>query len=254
MQGAALGDDPAEAAPDFNVAPTKAAPVVFERMPSQPMDAAEPVRWLRMLRWGLVPSWAKDRSVGYRMINARAETLLDKPGYRRAALARRCLAPADGWYEWQASPIEKDARGKPRKQPFFMRPLAGGPVAFAAVYELWRDPTVPADDPRAWLASYAVVTTAAEPCLDVIHDRMPLVLPPDRWDDWLDPEQRDPDAVRALLQPPVAGRFEALPVSAQVNAVGNNSPQLVEPIGWDQVRGAVDPRTGELINSEAPLF
>lgn len=292
-EGAGPGADPAVAQPDFNVAPTKKAPVVLERVPRAPdpterpdsepddpaagvadddgdptadaavasaeealVDAAPPgpVRWLRLLSWGLVPSWAKDRAVGYKMINARAETLLEKPAYKRAALSRRCLVPADGWYEWQVSPSEKDAKGKPRKQPFFMRPVTGGSIAFAGVYELWRDPGLHADDPSAWLATYAIITTAAEPGLDVIHDRMPLVLPADRWDDWLDPAQRDPDAVRALLQPPVAGRFEALPISTKVNNVRSNGPELLEPLPWEDLRGVVDPRTGELLGAEAPLF
>jgi putative SOS response-associated peptidase YedK len=259
-EGTGPGDDPASASADFNVAPTKQAPVVLERVPraapaGQALeDAAAPeaVRWLRLLTWGLVPSWATGRSVGYKMINARAETLLDKPAFKRAALSRRCLVPADGWYEWQVSPSLKDAKGKPRKQPFFMRPISGGPIAFAGVYELWRDPDRHADGPSAWLAGYAVVTAAAEPGLDVIHDRMPFVLPADRWDDWLDPEQRDPDAVRALLQPPVAGRFEAVPVSTTVNSVRSNGPELLEPVPWEDLHGVVDPRTGELIGAGSP--
>jgi putative SOS response-associated peptidase YedK len=279
------GADPVDVGGDFNVAPTKPAPVVLERLPREPVVAEqtgpdldetgtdrdgdeplepgpeqpgatpEPVRWLRMLRWGLVPSWAKDRSIGNRMINARAETLLEKPAYRRAAVSRRCLVPADGWYEWQVSPVEKDAKGKPRKQPFFMHPADGSVAAIAGVYELWRDPSRHADDPQAWLASYAVLTTAAEPALAAIHDRMPLILPPDRWDTWLDPTERDPDTVRALLQPPDPGRFVAVPVSTRVNAVANNGPELLDPAPLDQLRGVVDPVTGELIGTgEAPLF
>lgn len=281
--GEGPGVDPSAAVPDFNVAPTKPAPVVLERVPrelrqdpaaepaadddgpegadggavgvpAEPVES-DPVRRLRLLRWGLVPSWAKDRSVGNRMINARAETLLEKPAYRRAAVSRRCLVPADGWYEWQVSPVEKDARGKPRKQPFFMYPADGSVAAIAGVYELWRDPSRHADDPQAWLASFAVLTTAAEPGLSVIHDRMPLVLPPDRWDAWLDPLERDPDTVRALVQPPEPGRFAAVPVSTRVNAVGNNGPELVEPLPADQLRGVVDPATGELIGGgDVPLF
>jgi len=287
------GADPATAEPDFNVAPTKRAPVVLERVPrgapsdapatAEPDDAptgaadddgdatadaavaaaqdavadtpAEPVRWLRLLKWGLVPSWAKDASVGNRMINARAETLLDKPAYRRAALARRCLVPADGWFEWQASPSERDAKGKPRKQPFFMHPVADGPIAFAGVYEFWRDPALDPDDPGAWLTTYVIVTTAAEPGLAAVHDRMPLVLPPDRWDAWLDPQQRDADTVRALLAPPVEGRFLAVPVSTRVNAVGNNGAALLEPVPREHLRGVLDPETGELVGAgESPLF
>ena len=308
--GPGPGQDPSGVTPDFNVAPTKQAPVVLERRPravdgeaprhddatpdpavgaededgdptadaavesaereatraaerraeaagSDPGEAptAEPLRYLRLLTWGLVPSWAKDRSVGSRMINARAEGLLDKPAFRRAALARRCLVPVDGWYEWQKSPVAVDAKGRPRKQPFFIRPYADEPAALAGLYEFWRDPELHPDDPAAWLTTYTIVTTQAEPGLDTIHDRMPLVLPRDRWDDWLDPDNQDPDAVRALLEPPIAGRFCPTPVSPRVNAVTNNGPELVQPLPLDQLHGVVDPATGELLGSpDAPLF
>jgi putative SOS response-associated peptidase YedK len=286
--GEGPGQDPAQAREDFNVAPTKSVPVVLERRPrvvegaavgtaeeadhesddSEDADDADhvadgeapappdgPVRWLRLLHWGLVPSWAKDRSVGNRMINARVETILEKPGFKKAALTRRCLVPADGWYEWQKSPTETDAKGKPRKQPFFMSPVAGGTIAFAGLYEFWRDPAVHPDDPAAWLTSFTIVTTAAEPGLDVIHDRMPLVLPHDRWDAWLDPDLTAPDDVRALVEPPVPGRFLATAVSTRVNAVSNNGAELVEPVPGSQLRGVVDPATGELVGGgDAPLF
>ena len=275
------GADPSEASADYNVAPTKVAPVVLERQPRKlriaddadhdpdapddpddparvPVERAkeaDPIRWLRLFRWGLVPSWAKDRSIGNRLINARAETLLDKPAFRRAAVSRRALVPADGWYEWQASPVRQDVRGKPCKQPFFMHPADGSIAAIAAVYELWRDPSRHADDPQAWLASYALVTLEAEPGLAVIHDRMPLILPRDRWDAWLDPQEHDPDTVRALIQPPEPGRFAAVPVSTRVNAAANNGPELLDPLPLDQLRGVVDPATGELIGGgETPLF
>lgn len=292
--GEGPGGDPSGAGPDYNVAPTKQVPVVLERRPrvaqgaaadvgdaqaggasdedgdatadaaveeaaraaqAQETDGAAAVRWLRLLTWGLVPSWAKDRSVGSRMINARVETLLDKPGFKRAALTRRCLVPADGWYEWQRSPVEKDAKGRPRKQPFFIHPVAPGPIAFAGLYEFWRDPAVHADDPAAWLTSFTIVTTAAEPGLDVVHDRMPLVLPRDRWAAWLDPGVTDADDVRALVEPPVPGRFLATAVSTRVNAVSNNGPELTEPVPVSELRGIVDPATGELVGGgSAPLF
>jgi putative SOS response-associated peptidase YedK len=284
--GPGPGADPAAASPDFNVAPTKPALVVLRRQvkdaepEAQPEPAGPPAaavdddgeptvdaalaavpepkeppapRMLRLLTWGLVPSWAKDRSVGSRMINARADSLLDKPAFRRAALARRCLVPADGWYEWQKSPTEKDAKGKPRKQPFWIHPAVDRPIAFAGLYEFWRDPSKDGDD--AWLTTFTIVTTDAEPGLDVIHDRMPFVVPEDRWGEWLDPQVKDADAVRALLQPPVPGRFVATAITTRVNAVSNNGPELLEPAPLDQLRGVVDPSTGELIGAgEAPLF
>ena len=259
------GEDVAGAAPDWNVAPTKQALVVLEREVEQP-EQPEPsdpraVRRLRMLTWGLVPSWSKDRSGAARMINARAEGLLEKPAFRRAAASRRCLVPADGWYEWQRSPTATDAKGRPRKQPFFISAVAGGPIAFAGLYEFWREPRSAAggpddpDDPARWLTTFAIVTTAAEPGLEAIHDRMPLVLPRDRWDDWLDPQLRDPDSVRALLEPPVAGRFCPLAVTTRVNAVSNNGPELVEPAQPADLHGVLDPLTGELTGSpDVPLF
>jgi putative SOS response-associated peptidase YedK len=255
-EGDGPGEDPAGAEPDYNLAPTKLAPVVLERRPrtepvagadGPPVPAAEPVRWLRLLTWGLVPTWAKERSIGSRLINARADSLLDKPAFRRAALARRALVPADGWYEWQKSPTELDAKGRPRKQPFFVHPVDGGPIAFAAVYEFWRDPALDHRDRSAWLTTYAIVTTDAEPGLDVVHDRMPLVLDADRRDAWLDPDLRDPDAVRALLAAGEPGRFLATPVSTRVNAVVNNGPELLEPVPIELLRGVVDPATGELV-------
>ena len=240
--------------PDYNLAPTKSAPVVLERAPSEDRDAA-PVRQLRSLVWGLVPSWATARSVGARMINARGESLLDKPAFRRAASTRRCLVPADGWYEWQASPTATDARGKPRKQPFLVTGSDVGILAFAGVYEFWRDGSRDADDPDAWLTTYAIVTIAAEPALRRLHDRMPLAMPRDRWQDWLSPAVTEADSVRAMLAPPSPGGFQAVPVSTQVNDVRNNAPDLLRPLPRNDLVGAVDPATGELLGGQdAALF
>jgi putative SOS response-associated peptidase YedK len=264
-------NEAAEADPArYNIAPTDTVPVVLERLkePEPVSDESEVreeaqearvIRRLRPLTWGLVPSWSKDRTGGARMINARAESLLEKPAYRKAALTRRCLVPADGWYEWQVSPSERDQKGKPRKQPFFVHPAAGGGLAFAGIYEFWRDSGLHADDPQAWLVTFAVITTEAEPGLDVIHDRMPLVLPPDRWRAWLDPRVRDQDDVRALIVPPAPGRFVAVPVTTRVNSVRNDGPELLEPAPADQLAGVVDPATGELIGGRnerlaEPLF
>lgn len=238
---------------DYNVAPTKTAPVVLERPPSRDREA-EPVRQLRPLVWGLVPSWAKDRSVGARMINARAESLLDKPAYRRAATSRRCLVPADGWYEWQVSPTAIDDKGKPRKQPFFVTGAGGGGIALAGLYEFWRDDSRDPEDPSAWLTTYAVVTTAAEPDLARIHDRMPLALPRDRWDAWLSPAVTDDDDVRALLLPPEPGGFEAWATSTLVNDVRNSSPELVRPLPVDDLVGVVDPVTGEVLGGQSDVL
>lgn len=243
--------DPPVGTPDYNMAPSKQAPVVLTRTPRGPdgekhPDAA-PVRQLRHLTWGLVPSWAKDPKVGMRMTNARAETLLDKPAFARAAAARRAIVPAAGWYEWQVSPVAVDAKGKPRKQPFFMHRADGDAIGFAGLYEFWRDRAAPEDDPAAWLVSFTIITTAAEAGLDRVHDRQPVVLERALWQDWLDPATTDPDEVRAMLESPGPGRFEAYPVSTAVNTTRNNGPQLLEPVPDDLLVGVVNPATGEVL-------
>lgn len=242
--------------PDFNVAPSKNARVCLERIPKGTDDTlpdgpapADPVRQLRLMTWGLVPGWAKDVSVGARMTNARAETLLTKPAFRKAAVARRLIVPADGWYEWQPSPTARDAKGKPRKQPFFMRRLDGDIVALAGLYEFWRDRTLPEDHPDAWLTTFTIVTGAAEPGLDRIHDRQPLVLDRADWAAWLDPDLTDPDAVAQLVRPREPGRFEAFPIGREVGSASSNGPQLLRPLRREELVGVVDPMTGEVIGS-----
>jgi len=232
--------------PDFNIAPTKAAPVVLTRAPRGDADA-EPTRQLRLLTWGLVPSWSKDVKVGLRMTNARSESLLAKSSFARAAAFRRCLVPADGWYEWQVSPAAVDARGKPRKQPFFIHRSDGGLMAMAGLYEFWRDTALAEDDADAWLTTYCIITTAAEPGLDRIHDRQPLVLERADWEDWLDPTKNDLARVKTHLEFSAPGRFDAHPVSLAVNSSRNNGAQLLEPLARSDLTGAVDPTTGEII-------
>lgn len=247
--------DPPAGTPDHNMAPSKQAPVVLTRAPRGADGEAgtdpstDPVRQLRLLSWGLVPGWAKDPAVGMRMTNARSETLLDKPAFTKAARSRRCLVPAAGWYEWQVSPTATDSRGRPRKQPFFLHRGDGDLLAFAGLYEFWKDPAAAADDPARWLVSFTIITTAAEPGLDRVHDRQPVVLEPSAWADWLDPGQTDPGAVRDLLQSPGAGRFEAYPISTAVNTTRNNGPELLQPLPEDQLVGVVNPATGEVLGA-----
>lgn len=217
-------------APDYNVAPTKPVYAVVERPSS---DDEEPERQLRVVSWGLVPSWAKDRAIGSRMINARMETVAEKPAYKRAFAKRRCLLPADGYFEWY--PTEQlTSAGKPRKQPFFIRPRDGGILAMAGLYEIWRDPDKADDDPDRFLWSTTVITTDAEDDLGRIHDRMPLMVEPDRWAAWLDP-RTERDHLLDLLEPAAPGRLEAYPVSTAVGNVRNNDPSLVEPLPLDDV-------------------
>ncbi len=218
--------------PDFNVAPTKEVYAVVERPPSGEKEAreeAEPERQLRVLTWGLVPFWAKDPAVGNRMINARMETVAEKPAYRRAFEKRRAILPADGYYEWYPTQ-ELTKAGKSRKQPYFIRPADGGVLAMAGLYEIWRDPTKAADDPTRFRWTCTVLTTRAEDSLGHIHDRMPLMLSPERYDEWLDPRKNSKDDLLALLEPAAPGRLEAYPVSTLVSNVRNNGPELVEPL------------------------
>lgn len=231
--------DPPAGASDYNMAPSKAAPVVVAR---------EGVRQLRLLSWGLVPAWAKDARGGARMINARAETLLTKPAYRTAARTRRALVPAHGWYEWQVSPSATTAAGKPRKQPFFTTRADSAPLAMAGIYEFWKDPSVgPDDEQTPWVVTFAIITTAAEPGLDRIHDRQPLILDPQQWDRWLDPTLTDGDEIGGFLGPTDPGRFTTWPISSAVNRVANNGSDLLKEVPLDQLVGVVDPKTGEVL-------
>ncbi|AXE27577.1 SOS response-associated peptidase [Streptomyces globosus] len=214
-----------ELAPSWNVAPTDPVWAVLER-PDR--DTGEPGRRLRTLRWGLVPSWSKDPGGAARMINARMETVHEKPAFRRAFTRRRCLLPADGFYEWQSVPAT--ATAKAYKQPYFIAPEDASVMAMAGLYEFWRDPAVTdEDDPAAWLATATIITTEAADAAGRIHPRMPLALDPDDYDAWLDPAHQDADALRALLHTPAAGRLEVRAVSTAVNSVRNNGPHLLDP-------------------------
>jgi putative SOS response-associated peptidase YedK len=217
---------------DWNVAPTKEVYAVLERPPKEDRPQQ---RQLRTLRWGLVPSWAKDRAIGNRMINARMESVAEKPAYRKAFASRRCLLPADGYYEWYATEQTNKA-GKPVKQPFFICPRDGGVLAMAGLYEIWRDPAKPDDDPHPFLWSCTVITTDAPDDLGRIHDRMPLMVERERWGEWLDPTR---SATLDLLVPAAPGRLEAYPVATRVNSADNNGPELVEPLPIEDVPAEV---------------
>ncbi|GAA4811972.1 SOS response-associated peptidase [Streptomyces ziwulingensis] len=216
-------------APNWNVAPTDDVWAVLERAPHDTGDTSPAERRLRPLRWGLVPSWAKDVRIGARMINARVETVPEKPAFRSAFVRRRCLLPADGFYEWQRT--EDPVTGKPRKQPYFLHSADGQVMALAGLYEFWRDPRVrQEDDPAALLTTCTIITTEATDAAGRVHPRMPLALTPDHYDAWLDPRHQDPDALRALLGQPAYGHLEARPVSPAVNNVRNNGPELLDAV------------------------
>jgi putative SOS response-associated peptidase YedK len=209
-------DETGELAPTWNAAPTDAVP--FVRAVGDPADGPAGRRVLRLARWGLVPHWSKDARGAARMINARAETIAGTPAFARAFAARRCLIPADGWYEWH--------RADGRTQPYFLTPADGGVLAFAGVWSRWR-PAGP-DGPGDELVSCAVVTTAATGQLAGVHERMPLFLDPGRWQEWLCGEPGP-----QLLRPPSPQRvteLEIRPVGTAVGNVRNNGPTLIRRV------------------------
>jgi putative SOS response-associated peptidase YedK len=201
-------DDVPELSPRFNIAPTQAVAAVRAR--------AGGGRELVALTWGLIPSWSKDRAIGSRMINARAETVGEKPAFRAALRARRCLILADGFYEWQKLGA--------RKQPHHIRMRDGRPFAFAGLWERW---TPPDGDP---VESCTIITTVPNEIVAPIHDRMPVILAPAELDLWLDPGVRDPAVAAGLLRPHPAGDMVAYPVSLRVNSPGADDPSCVVPL------------------------
>jgi putative SOS response-associated peptidase YedK len=214
---------PADRDPDYNVAPTKRIYTVLERKDERaPEDPPE--RELRLVRWGLVPTWAKDTKGGARLINARAETVAVKPSFRAAFARRRCLIPADGYYEWMTE-------GK-AKQPFYIYRTDGGLLAFAGIYELWRNAELPDDHEDAWYWSASIITTQAADEIGRIHDRTPMVIAPENWSDWLDPANKDKELMMAAMRPATSGPggLTSHPVSTEVNSVRNNGSSLIEPL------------------------
>lgn len=214
---------------DFNVTPTKENPVVIARVPQDAGEDAEPTRELRAYRWGLLPFWAKDIKVGAKMINARAETVHEKPAYRRAFQSRRALIPVDAFYEWLETD-EIGKTGKKLKQPFALRPTDGLTLGLAGLWEVWHDKDLPEGDPAARIETYTIITTAATDSVGRVHDRMPMVIAPADWDAWLDPRNREVDQLRTLMAPPLDGSLDIYAVSKLVNSVRNNGPELLEPI------------------------
>ena len=190
--------------PRYNVAPTQPIPVVRLRGGK---------REFALVRWGLIPPWVKDPLRFTLLINARSDSVNDKPSFRNAMKRRRCLIPADGFYEWQ------DAPGS--RRPFVVRPKQGGPLAFAGIWENWMGPN------GEELETAAIITTEASRALRAIHHRMPVVVPPEAYDFWLDPNV-DATTAAALLVPAPEDFFEATEISTAVNRVANDGPQVIE--------------------------
>jgi putative SOS response-associated peptidase YedK len=200
---------------NFNVTPRTEVPVVAESQGERVLD---------LVRWGLVPSWAKDLKIGDRQINARAEKVATSNAYKRAFAKRRCIIPADGFYEWQV------VAGKKQKQPWFIRRRDGEPLAFAGLWEVWHDPNDPDQENAPRLRTCVIITTDANDALRPIHDRMPVVLPESAWDEWLDRDNQDTDRLQRLLVPAPPQEFETWQVPLLVNKPANNGPELVEPV------------------------
>ncbi len=201
-----------ELPPDHNLAPTRDVHVV---------GRGSGGRSVRVMHWGLVPPWAKDPSGASRLINARAETVAEKPSFRAAFRRRRCIIPVDGYYEWTTTP------GAHRKQPMFIHAADGGMLALAGIHEFWRQPGSQEDAPG--LHSCCIITCAASPSISRIHDRMPVILARDSWSIWLDPESA-PEDLHALLGPAPDALLAMHPVSTEVNSTRNNGPHLIEPV------------------------
>jgi len=190
----------------YNVAPTQPVPIV--RM-------AEGERQFALVRWGLIPAWVKDPKDFSLLINARAESVNDKPAFRYAMKRRRCLFPADGFYEWKGQGNSK--------RPYFARPVAGGPIAFAGLWETWIGPN------GEEMETAAIVTTAANATMAAVHHRAPVIVPPEQFDFWLDCRNADENMAAGLFDPAPEGLMEVYEISPEVNRVANDSPSLLEP-------------------------
>jgi putative SOS response-associated peptidase YedK len=198
-----------EAAANFNVAPTQEILAIAHLAGANVLDK---------YHWGLVPFWSKDTAAGYKMINARSETLASKPGFREAFRKRRCLIPADGFYEWKGQ--------KGQKQPMYITTPDGSPFAFAGLWETWSH----GNDPETIYRSCTIITRDAVEPVRELHHRMPVILHPDAYGPWLDPEIYNAAALNALLQDRALTDLVFHPVARQVNAVRNNDPTNIKPV------------------------
>jgi putative SOS response-associated peptidase YedK len=205
--------------PRYNIAPIQPVPVIRQ-------NPKEPIRDLSLMRWGLIPSWAKDTSGAARMINARSETASTKPAFRDALKSRRCLIPADGFYEWK-----RDGKAK---QPFCFEVDQGGLFAFAGLWERWRDPS------GQWVKSCSILTTTPNAVTSAVHDRMPVILDRESYDLWLDPGMNDAAAASELLKPFDARLMRCYPVSSRINHVANDDEECS--------------RAFELVDKQSRLF
>ena len=204
-----------EWSPRFNIAPTQPVPVIRQ-------NPEEPIRELSLMRWGLIPSWAKDPSVSASMINARSETASTKPAFRDALESRRCLIPADGFYEW--------VRAGKTKQPYCFEINDGELFAFAGLWDRWKNPS------GEWVKTCTILTTTPNAVTSAVHDRMPVMLDPDSYDLWLDPGMQNVAAVSDLLKPSDARAMRCYPISTRINYVANDDEECSRPVELAQNR------------------
>ena len=200
-----IDEYPSSITTSYNIAPTQEVAAVI---------AEDEKRKLEMLRWGLVPAWADDPSIGNRMINARSETVAEKPSFRKAFKDRRCLVLSDGFYEWRRTPDGK--------QPYYIHMKDRSPFAFAGLWESWRD--------AQEIRSCTIITTEANELVGDIHNRMPVILAPEDYSLWLDPDFKEKEALTSLLRPYPNDAMEAYPVSRRVNSPSNNVPDCIERV------------------------
>jgi putative SOS response-associated peptidase YedK len=251
----AAGVDP-EGRPSWNVPPSRGVPVVVDEKPDEHPEtdqrtedgesrdtqravkgttrreerelpsSEELKRRLDIYRWGLLPHWAKDTRVGYKMINAKAETLTKSSAYRVPFRQRRCLIVVDGFYEWRADPSEPK-----KKVPFYFRRADGSPITFAGLHESWWDKTRSKEpDPETLIRTCTIITTDAGPDMVEVHNRMPVIIEHSDIDAWLDPDQHDPEVLQKYLGPSPGGTLLKHPISKRVNSPRNDGPDLIEPV------------------------
>ena len=204
-----------EWSPRYNIAPTQAVPVIRQ-------NPKEPVRELSLIRWGLIPSWAKDRSVAATMINARSETAGTKPAFRDALKSHRCLIPADAFYEWK--------KIGNAKQPYCFEVNKGALFAFAGIWDRWKDPR------GNTVETCSILTTSPNAVTSPVHDRMPVILDPDSYDLWLDPGMTDAHVVSELLKPYDAKSMRCYPVSTRINHVANDDEECSAQVELAQIQ------------------
>lgn len=215
-------------APAYNIAPSSDVEVVVEEPGHE--------RRIDVYRWGLVPVWAKDLGIGNKMSNARSETAGEKNSFKHSLARKRCIVPATGFYEWAAVP------GRKTKQPYFIHRVDGAPLAFAGLWAQWKGQL---DGKETVVRSCTILTTSANGTVRPLHDRMPVILEPDSFDRWLDPDLTDVSEISSLMVPAANDVVSLYPVSTEVNNARNKGAHLIDPVDLDDAEGSAGPQTSE---------